>query len=147
MMPKGYYVTCHGAFGDLAEEYKQYAARTEAFNEKVVNLDGYLSTCTLPYLLTEEEYEKFNQNQVCIHGEKNSCLGSFALLSVILLAKNGQIDKKYEDPIEALKAVNFLRLSIVFCLYNNQAVYNSICVSPIDDYKLFLNGALEYLIC
>ena len=145
MMPHGYYVTCHNAFGDLAEGYKAWCKDVERFNDKKVNLDGYFTEITLPYILNEEEYEKYSNVQKYVYENKNKALGTFCLTGVKLLALANQIDKKYLDEEEAINAINKLNVKKIYCIYNNQTINHSTCIPSTDEYKLFLNGALEYL--
>ena len=144
MMPNDYYLTCHNAFGDLAEGYKKFSTDND-FKEKKINLDGFLSEKTLPFILTEDEYEKYSISQQNIYNPTNTALGCLSVSSVQLLALAGQIDKKYMNQVEAVKAVSFLKNTKIYCIYNNQLMNHSTCVPGSDEYKLFLNGALEYL--
>ena len=145
MLPKGYYLTCHNAFGDLAEGYKKYAARHDNFKNKTINLDGFLEEETLPFVLNEEEYERYAESQKHVYSDTNQSLGCISLTSVKLLALANQIDKKYLNDIEAIKAVNQLSRIKLFCIHSNQLINHSFAVPLSDEYKLFLNGALEYL--
>lgn len=146
MMPKGYYVTCHGAFGDIVDGYKKSMLKEETYNKKSIGFESYLMNTKSPLLLNEKQYERFSQQQEITFDEKNPSRGCFLSSVITMLALSGQIDKKYLIDSERINAMKYVGLLSVYCIYNNQVLNGSTCLGTADDIKLFLNGALDYII-
>ena len=146
MMPDGYYITCHSAFGDVAEEYKKLAYNAENYTNKEINLSSYMNDTKLSYVLNEEEYEKFVEVMIAACSKECRTNGEFQKKTIQTLASCGQIDEKYKDSNKALAAINkLLFLFAGTCIYNSQAINNSVAIPYIEQYRLFLNGALDYI--
>ena len=77
---------------------------------------------------------------------ENSTKGCFIKSSISLLALANQIDEKYKNEAEQLKALKYLNKISIYCIYNNQTINNSTCIGTLEDTKMFLNGALDYII-
>ena len=57
----------------------------------------------------------------------------------------GQVDEKYLDEEEALKAALFLQERTAYCIKDNYNRTGSFTCVPVGIIKLLLNGAIEYL--
>ena len=145
MMPNNYYITCHGAFGDIAQEYKKIAYNSERYKNKQINLASFMQNTKSSYVKNEEEYENFSNHMGCALNKNSVAYGEFSKKVIQSLASCGQIDEKYKNEVDALEALNKLKPIIFSCTYNNQAINNSLVVSPTDQYRLFLNGAIDYI--
>ena len=145
MMPNGYYITCHSAFGDIVEEYKKIAYDNERYENKLVNLSSFMKDTKSSYVKNEEEYERFSCQMDCALNPQSTAYGEFSKVVIQTLAKAGQIDEKYKDETNAIEALSKLKKLIFSCTYNCQAINNSILVPYTDQYRLFLNGALDYI--
>lgn len=147
MLPHNYYVTCHGSYGDLVSEYRKIAYNSNQYENKQINLYEYMKNTQLPYLRNEEQYERFSIDQEHLCSLENTMKGAFSKAVINNLAKSGQIDKKYLNENEQYRALTYLSTLCNYCVYNNQAINNTIAVGTTEEYKLFLNGALDYILC
>lgn len=145
MMPNGYYITCHSAFGDIVDDYKKLAYNSEKYENKVVNLADYMGSYDSSFVKNEEEYEKFSNHMVCALDSRSTAYGEFSKVVIQTLASSGQIEEKYKDELEAINALAKIRKLVFSCTYNNQILNNSFLVPNTDQYRLFLNGALDYI--
>lgn len=145
MLPNNYYLTCHSAFGDIVEEYKLKAKESEQYNNKIVNLASFMKDTTSSYVKSEEEYEKFSCDMSCALNPNSTAYGEFSKVVIQTLSSSGQIEDKYKNDSEALEALAKIRNIIFSCTYNCQTINNSILVPCTDQYRLFLNGALDYI--
>ena len=145
MLPK-YYVSCNMVFGNLIDDYKKYASKIERLKNKVISFDYYVSEKSNNFLMDEQEFEKFCYFKIPQHLNKNdSSRGKYLLHAIKLLANCNQIEDKYKNTMEAFIALNYLTSIVGSCIFTNSVINNSIYLPDLNIYKLFLNGALEYI--
>lgn len=65
--------------------------------------------------------------------------------SLQILAAAGQIDSKYLREDEACLGTRLFQHYIPFCVKDNYAITGSRTLDPIGFYRLFFNGAIDYI--
>lgn len=135
---------CHAGFMDIVDEYSKNKIKNSKDNiiiDKTLFLNDTTDQMHFPLdeLLTYE-------NKVDCYYKKNTVFRTASIVAQIqLLASVGQIDSKFKNEKEALKAVYFLQYAGCNCMKNNDAVTGSIYLQPIGELRFFLNGASDLI--
>ena len=145
LLPNHLISSCHSGFVDLLEDYKlQCIARQDSVDRTIdVNLflpDGIRNTATH----TLEEYKMFEQQMKSFNQDAKFQISELASL-IQLYAFAGQIDKKYYQAAEAVKAAHFIQDHTASCVRDNLGETGSKFLFQVGFIKLFLNGAKEYI--
>lgn len=135
---------CHEGFTMLAENYKKYAA-TRSDNNLSVSLNEFLRENPTPMCMTDEEYAQHEYKMDGFNDELSTAQIASEVTLITALAMAGQIEEKYLDEYEALKAATFMCYNTAYCIKANYAITGSFLLEPTDLYILCLNGALQYL--
>ena len=146
-LPNGLISTCHEGFTNLYEDYKKYAASsTREEDGGTINFANFVEdTSSTIYCVTEEGHEAHedymsNYNSMGTSARLGNIVGT-----ILALAMAGQVDEKYLDEEEALKAALFLQERTAYCIKDNYNRTGSFTCVPVGIIKLLLNGAIEYL--
>lgn len=142
LLPQNLYTTCYMSYVDLVDSYKTY--RATHGNDKVVQLGDLSVSNHIMSVLTEEQLEKFHSHSKVMCENRDLSVARFNLTSIVALANADQIDRKYLNKLEALKALQYMKILEVHCLHAGEAVCSTMTLQPIDMFKLMLNGAIEY---
>lgn len=146
LLPEKHLSACHNGFVDLIGEYKKNAELHQDWEDRTIlkqlftNQDDCMGTC-----MTMEEYKKYEDIMNCFYRRD----ATFQRLNLVALirtyAKLGEIDSKYIDEAEALKAADYFLRSTSFCVRDSLSVTGSLTQFPIGLIKLLLNGAQNYV--
>ena len=147
-LPNNMISICHQGFTQLVEQYKTYAAKA-AITQKngigSVSFDKFINQEKLPLCLTEKQFIDYEQKMSYFATPGTSArLGSLTN-EILALAMAGQIDPKFIDQKEALKAGIFIQSHLSFCVKDNIETTGSISLTPFGELKLLLNGAMDYI--
>lgn len=145
LLPNRMLSACHSGFTDLLEEYKLLANnKIDPNSELEQGFFKFDDTLRNEFIFTEEEYENQFMKQVSLFDNQNSTFSITTLASLIkTIALAGQIDEKYKNSKEAIKAAHFIFCHTAGCIRDNVSVSNSKFLFQIGFIRLFLNGAKE----
>lgn len=140
ILPKHKYCACHRAFLTYCDEYRQIANK---YDITMKSIDHRSFDYSNPIMIfnTAQEFIDF-----CERTELPTTSSSTFLVEqgiVRYLAKLGQIDSKYENPIEAYKAVNLMGEHAAECIYDCLTVCGTQMAQVSSLYRLWLNGAVD----
>ena len=144
LLPNRMISGCHGAFVDLIAEYKNRIS-THCDN-KVID-SGIFSRDSFGFFCFPEEKLALREVQIENYFKPmTSARLSSATALIQTMAYSRQIDKKFIDPEEALKAADYIHRNAANCLKDNLAVSGTMTVIPIGIIRLLLNGAYDILV-
>ena len=144
-LPDNMISICHEGFTQFVETYKQHAANGETEDQSIVFNKFVDNNLKLPLCVTDEEYEKYEDFMAgYIHPNTTARLMTMTAL-IINLAMANQVDKKYLNQEEALKAARFLSFRTAYCIKDNLNTHGSTTLPPIGTFKLLLNGAMDII--
>lgn len=148
LLPDDMISCCHNGFVDMLSEYKKNVMENNSTHMDNVVLEKGIFTNQHNSLIFKKDSEKFELYQEKLEEfyNTNSTIKITNVASlVLLLARNGQIDKKYCDKEEAIRGAIFVLGSTAYCVRDNLGVTGSIYMYPLGLIKLLLNGAREYI--
>lgn len=147
-LPNDMISVCHQGFTQLIEQYKDYAAKA-AITQKggigSITFDKFVNNEKLPLCVTDDQFLKYEQKMSYFAVEGTSARLASLTNQIITLAMAGQIEERFIDQKEALKAAIFIQSHFSFCVKDNIEVTGSISLMPFGELKLLLNGAMEYI--
>lgn len=143
-LPYNLYCICHLGFMEFIEKYKLYEANSRKEN-KVINFDNFISETKFKQCVTEEEWLKFMERMERTCDKKSTNRMSAWYDTIKLCAAAGQIDEKYNDHEEALKAARQLTDKTSFCINDGLHITGSITLQPNGMIKQLLNGAMDII--
>ena len=145
LLPYNLISSCHNGFVDLIADYKQKAKdqinNVDRTIEFKMFLDGGISNHSA---YTEKEYELYEKECDCFTSESKFQTTELASM-ITWYARAGQIDKKYINIEEAMKAAHFIFDRTSSCVRDNLGVTGSRYLTQVGFIKLFFNGAKEYI--
>lgn len=145
-LPDDLIAICNEGFTEMVKEYNENANTGKYRREDgSITFRQYIDTDRCILCLTDEQY--------AIHEQKmqyyNNCDTTARLVSIvteiIALAMAGQVDSRYLNEIEALKAAIMISARVPYCIKDNYNSNGTTTLMPLGNIKLFLNGALEFL--
>ena len=146
LLPEKHISSCHSGFVDLIGEYKKNCEYHKDWEDRTIlnklftNQEDCLSTC-----LPIEEYEKYEDMIQCFF-RQGSTVQRLNLVALIrTLAKLGQIEQKYIEEEEALRAADYFLSATSFCIRDCLSVTGSLTLFPCGLIKLLFNGAEQYV--
>lgn len=145
-LPNNIISACHEGFTEFANNYRELTAKSNRVNTTTTLLDNYLTENKFKLCVSEEEYKLFHYQMDLFTKEKTTSRLATSTLEICTLAMAGQIDNKYSDQVEALKAAIFMQSHTAFCIKDNIHICGSLTLTPLGMYKLLLNGAMDYII-
>lgn len=145
LLPHNLVSACHEGFVQLVEQYKEFAA-TRPDQALSVTLDKFIADHPVPMCTTDDGYRLHEQKMQCYNVINQTMQLSSTVDMIIALAMAGQIEPLYLKEENAFFAASYMAANTAFCIKNNYAVTGSFILESVDLYKLFLNGALQYLI-
>lgn len=145
LLPNNMFSTCHEGFTQYIEKYKEYEQHSNRKEYGSIRFDEFVDEQKLVFCLDEKSYDKFEKHMIF-----QGCSGSSAFLSsltnqIVLMAMGKQIDERYIDIKEALKAAIFYCTEVAICAKENYYITGSMYLTDYGLLKLFLNGALDYI--
>ena len=94
---------------------------------------------------TDEEYEKIESNFNQAISPNSSIFYANTANMIVMLALVGQIDPKYKDMQEAIRAAKLCCAKNI-CIKDNYNMTGSVTTFSTGELKLLLNGALDEII-
>lgn len=145
LLPYNMISTCHNGFCDLITDYKIESQKHLGETNTSLDFQFFAGDKKKRMTLTLEEFSKYELQIEDYYkpGTKTKMGNEAALIN--LLARVGQIDKKYIDRKEALEAAYFVQSCTSYCIRDNINSTGCKDLSPVGLYKLLLNGAREYI--
>lgn len=141
LLPNDYICVCHRAFTAFTDDYAK---------DFVINKDATVETrgCNLygtQMLFHKNELPEFVKKiETFLDSSSRNYISSIAI-AIKMLAMAGHIDEKYNDEFECIRgAKNIVRIATP-CLYCNEAMSGSLNLYHSDELRLFLNGAIDYI--
>lgn len=144
-LPNNMMSICHEGFVEIVEAYKKHYAKREDTNLSI-NIDKFTETTPINMCISEDQYALHERLMEDFGNGNESCRIANAVNMIFALAMAGQVDPKYINELEALKAACYIRDTCAYCIKNNYDQLGSFFLEPVDLYKLLLNGALDYLL-
>ena len=143
LLPNRLISACHNGFVDVISEYKKSVTANQG--DSTLDFNSFLLSQPVRLTMTEEDFKTY-EKQVCCY----NCPGTSARLANIveainMLAYAGQIDSRYKNQAEALRAGIFIQSHTSYCIRDNYNITGSITLVPLGLIKLLLNGAREYI--
>lgn len=144
-LPNNMMSICHEGFVEIVDAYKKHYA--ERPDEKLsINIDKFVEQTPINMCIDEDKYAFHEELMESFNNGGESCRMATIINMIFALAMAGQVDIKYLDEWQALRAASYIRDNCSLCLKNNYNQLGSFFLEPVDLYKLLLNGALELLL-
>lgn len=145
LLPNNLVSSCHNGFVDLIADYKEKAKSQIDKVDRTIEFKLFLDDGVKNHsAYTKKEYEIYEKQCECFCND--AIFQTTELASLIqLYAKAGQIEEKYQDVQEAIKAAHFIFDRTSSCIRDNLGVTGSRYLTQVGYIRLFLNGAKEYI--
>ena len=146
-LPNNMVSTCHEGFVQIAEEYSKLAADdTTRADKGTINFDKFASSATRSMCVNDDQYEHNHYYIMELYNTNNaSARLATHTAAIIALALAGQVDQIYIDEENALKAAIFIQSHTAYCIKDNYNITGSYGLVPLGEFKLLLNGAMQYI--
>lgn len=146
LLPYNLISSCHNGFVDLVSDYKIKSQEQVDKIDRTIDFRLFLDSGINNHsAYTKEEYLKYERIMQCFYNP-DSLFQTTELAALIKThAEAGQIESKYKNQDEAIKAANFIYARTSSCVRDNLGVTGSRYLSQPGYIRLFLNGAKEYL--
>lgn len=144
-LPQGMYAACHEGFTQMAEEYGEYAVKSERINTSTINLDEFIGEQKVKMCVDEAGQAEHERKIAYLNDEHTTAKIATSTVMIVALAMAGQIESKYIHHENALKAAIFIQAHTSYCIKDNLNITGSYTLPPLGIYKLLLNGAMEYI--
>ena len=144
LLPDNMSSTCHEGFTQIVEEYQKIAAEDTNENS-TITFDKFVDQQAISLCVTDEQ-QKMHMYKMDLYNKDNTTARlAINTAMIIALAIAGQIEQKYTDETNALKAAIFLQGHTAYCIKDNYNKTGSYVLQPVGLYKLLLNGAMDYI--
>lgn len=144
-LPDNMISSCHEGFIDFVKRYKELAAKSKRTEFGTIEFDKFVGERKTPLCLTDEEYARFEKQMDNLIPMGASARLASLTLQIVLLAMAGQVERKYVNQEEALKAAIFLSEHTAYCVKDNFNINGTAGLIPEGNIKLILNGAMEHI--
>lgn len=145
-MPGNMISICHEGFTEFLTTYKKEAAISPRLNTGIIEFDKFIKEAKIRLCISDDQYEK-QLKIVEDFGENGAETNLATTLNLIFaLALADQIEKKYLNYENALKAAIEFQSRTPLCYKDNYNVTGSASLIPVGLLKMFLNGALDYIV-
>lgn len=144
LLPNDLISECHMSFVDVLGSYKEYADKHRGGD---TTIDFKLFTKERPIVMTFP-YQNIDlyENKINAFYKNQTIFRQVDMVTQIqLLAYNNQIDKKYMNEDEALKAAYFIQEASSNCVRDHVAVLGTLYIYPLGQIRLFLNGTKDLI--
>ena len=146
LLPFGKACGCHRDFTDFLERYRQ-EAREDKY-DRLINMNSVSSeSLNNKLLIFNNKYEavKHSERMSAFYDNPSTTVITSIMAMIKMLSMTGQIDGKYFDEEECRKAAYRMVYMSSLCVENNISMTGNCAILPISEYRLFLNGALDYI--
>lgn len=146
LLPFGKACGCHRDFTDFLESYRK--ASKYDLQEKVIRQDGLKDTAINSKVLVYNSVEdmlKHRDRMNNFYDKPSTVMITSIMATIKMLALVGQIDKKYIDDDMSRKAAYQIMNTRTNCIDDSISITGTCSGIPISLFRLFLNGAIDYL--
>lgn len=145
-MPDDMISVCHEGFTELVDSYKKATKNSKRLKKGTILFNKYFDEETNRLCMSQDTYKQW-ENTLSKYWKEPNPTARLATITaeIILLAMCNQIDRKYLNNEEALKAAIFFVHNVADCIKANYNATGSITLYSYGELKLFLNGALDYI--
>lgn len=146
LLPFGKACGCHRDFTDFLERYRK-EAREDKY-EKIINMNSVGSeSLNNKILVFNNKYDavKHSERMSAFYDNPSTTIITSIMAMIKMLSMTNQIDEKYIDDEECRKAAYKLVYISSLCVENNIAMTGNCAILPVSEYRLFLNGAIDYI--
>lgn len=146
LLPFGKACGCHRDFTDFLENYRKEAQKDKY--QKIIRTDNINpNSLNSKVLIFNNKYDaiRHEKRMSSFYDNPTTTMITSSMAMIKVLAMTNQIDSKYLDEEECRKAAYKLMHTSAVCIENNISLNGNCSVIPISDYRLFLNGALDYI--
>lgn len=145
LLPQNKISVCHNGFVELLEDYKKQCQNNINNTNRTLDFNVFLNNNNNNLIYSIEDYEIYQQKMRCYYNnETNFSLVELTSL-ITTLAEVNQIDKKYLEPKEAIKAAHFIFSFTSSCIRDNLGITGSLYLTQTGIIRLMLNGAKDYI--
>ena len=145
IMPDNMISVCHEGFTEFLVAYKKEAANSPRLETGIIEFNKFIGTQGIVSCVTDEIYEDYERRSDYFKGFGAKSILASNTETIIALALANQIDKKYLNYNKALEAAIEFQERTPLCFKDNYNVTGSIDMSPIGMFRMFLNGAFDYI--
>lgn len=146
LLPNNMISCCHNGFTELLSDYKHYCIENLNNPNRTIDFNLFDSNTIENSMVFPYDYLSMYEKQVELYFVKEEHFQMLNIISEIqLLARNNQIDNKYNNIDFATEAANFLLSHTSYCIRDNIGTSGSKTIVPLGLLKLLLNGAKEYI--
>lgn len=144
LLPNNLISVCHNGFVELIKDFKENIKNN---NSILINNFFNFTTQKKNYLiLTKDEYKTYEKEMEAFYQPKAKFQITEMASLIRQMAELGQIDEKYSNNKEAVKAAQFIQDSTCSCMRDNLACTGSHYLFQLGLIRLFLNGAREEIL-
>lgn len=147
LLPNNQVCGCHRSFAEYYNDYNQnYTAGLHSQNTLHIP-DDYTNVNHLIFS-SPEEWKTYSSLMRSYSFENSQFSTAFIYSNaneLMLLAKCGLVDEKYNDLSEAIKAIRKIMICNGICVANNLLFTNTTTCYGSPELKLFCNGALDQI--
>lgn len=137
---------CNEGFTEMVKDYKEDVDSGKyRLKDGTISFSHYINKDNCILCLTDEEYALHEQKMNTYNNPMQTSKLMSTVVQIIALAISGQIEEKYLDEIEALKAAIMIHARTAYCIKDNYNTNGTFTMIPLGTIKLFCNGALEYV--
>lgn len=144
ILPNNYVSICNEGFTQIIEEYRKQN-QASSHKEATILFSKTYAENRFKLFCTDDEYVKIESNFAKTIAPNSSVFYTNTANMIVMLALVGQIDPKYKDMQEAIRAAKFCCAKNV-CIKDNYNMTGSITTFNTGELKLLLNGALDEII-
>lgn len=145
LLPDNLVSTCHEGFTSLYEDYKKFAQSSGRVEDGTINFNQWVNEDGPVYVLDAEGYKEHERFMGYYNHPWSTArmVNTTALIRTLALAD--EIERKYLNEDEALRAAHFMAGHSSYCIKDNYNVTGSHSLTPVGLFKLLLNGAKAYI--
>lgn len=143
LLPNRLVSACHNGFVDIISEYKQVVTANKG--KSTIDFNTFILSQPVRLTMTEKQYEVYESQAACYACPNTSARLANIVETINMLAYAGQVDEKYKNQEEALRAGIFIQSHTSYCMRDNYNITGSVTLIPLGLPKLLLNGAREYI--
>ncbi len=147
LLPNNMACSCHRAFADYCENYKNNFQKGMQNSSIITDNVGNRSvidkiTCSNS---PEQFYTHVRRMHQFVEEAHDTSLLTTNVNLIRMLADSGQIEQKYKDPKLAAEAFKKIIRVVPICAYENITLCGTPILLSSYIFKLFLNGAIDYI--
>ncbi len=140
-LPDGLITICTEGFAEYSKTYREHY--NENVNTGKVIEQGSVQGRHLSF--TEKDWESYSDDMAPLCTWMSTARSTITAATLQIMAAAGQVSEKYLNEKEALLGARLFQFYIPFCVKDNYAITGSRTLDPLGFYRLFFNGAIDYI--